>query len=85
MYVFEPYAPDVEPFSQAFAGPRIGLRLCSLPTDRKRIAHMQMISGSVGEGGDNEKHDVALVRAILLKTTRAAAPVPSSGTAWQTY
>ena len=44
-----------------------------------------MISGSVGEGGANEKHDVALVQAILVKTTRAAAPVPSSGTYLATY
>ncbi len=46
---------------------------------------MQLITGSVGEGGTNEKHDVALVQAILLKTTRAAAPVPSSGTYLATY
>jgi hypothetical protein len=35
---------------------------------------MQVLSGSVGEAGTNQVHDIALVQAILLKTTRAAAP-----------
>jgi hypothetical protein len=35
---------------------------------------MQVLSGSVGEADTNQVHDVALVQAILLKTTRAAAP-----------
>ena len=35
---------------------------------------MQTLSGAVGDGAANVIHDVALVQAILLKTTRAAAP-----------
>ena len=34
---------------------------------------MQLISGAVGETAANAIHDVALVQAILMKTTRAAA------------
>ncbi len=34
---------------------------------------MQPLSGSVGAGGTNAVHDVALVQAILLKTTRPAS------------
>ena len=85
MYVFEPCVPTWRLSSGLCGGLGIGLRLCSLPTDRRRVALIQMISGSVGEGGANEKHDVALLQAILLKTTRAAAPVPSSGTCLATY
>ncbi|MBK9440982.1 MAG: hypothetical protein IPN53_06525 [Comamonadaceae bacterium] len=33
---------------------------------------MQLITGAVGQGAANAAHDVALVQAILLKTTRAA-------------
>ncbi|MBS1768234.1 MAG: hypothetical protein JSS77_01100 [Acidobacteria bacterium] len=34
---------------------------------------MQVIRNSVGDGGTNERSDSALVQAILVKTTRAAA------------
>ena len=34
---------------------------------------MQLISGAIGETAANAIHDVALVQAILMKTTRAAA------------
>lgn len=37
---------------------------------------MQLISKSVGEGGVNDRSDVALVQAILVKTQRSAIRVP---------
>ncbi|MGO9115259.1 MAG: hypothetical protein ACLP9L_39100 [Thermoguttaceae bacterium] len=40
---------------------------------------MQLISGSVGEGGANATSDVALVQAILVKTQRAATPKTPAG------
>lgn len=40
---------------------------------------MQLISASVGENATNTVSDVALVQAILLKTTRTAAPNRAAG------
>lgn len=40
---------------------------------------MQAIRNSVGDGGTNERSDSALVQAILVKTTRAAAPGRQAG------
>ena len=40
---------------------------------------MQLISGSVGDGGANAKSDVALVQAILVKTQRPATPKTPAG------
>ena len=40
---------------------------------------MQLISDSVGTGGANAVADIALVQAILLKTTRAAAAARPAG------
>ena len=40
---------------------------------------MQLISASVGENATNTVADVALVQAILLKTTRTAAPNRAAG------
>jgi hypothetical protein len=37
---------------------------------------MQLISGSVGDGGTNKKSDVALVQAILMKTQRSLFRAP---------
>lgn len=37
---------------------------------------MQRITGTVGDNGANQTSDVALVQAILLKTTRAATAAP---------
>ena len=40
---------------------------------------MQLISDSVGTGGANAVADIALVQAILLKTTRAAVAAAAVG------
>ena len=46
---------------------------------------MQLISGSVGSGGTNVVSDVALVKAILLKTTRATGPGRVAGPYLESY
>jgi hypothetical protein len=37
---------------------------------------MQTLSGTVGDGGINARHDTALVQAILLLTARPAILAP---------
>ena len=46
---------------------------------------MQLISASVGENATNTVSDVALVQAILLKTTRTAAPNRAAGSYLASY